>query len=129
MNSVLTSIVSKHKPTILNIQSKKDAEEAIENIQSDPESIVIMAPKMIHCVIKLENVNLQDAIIIKQDMLSIGGEVAVPKHTFQLTGELASILVIGTYKQLQLLVQKLNRHYPRIKALARELDEILQTII
>jgi dihydropteroate synthase len=129
MNSVLTSIVSTYNPTILNIESKKDAEQAIKNIQSDPESIPIMTPKMIHRVIQLENINLQDAIIIKQDMLSIGGEVAVPKHTFQLTGEPASILIMGTYQQLNLLVQKLNRHYPRIKSIASELDEILQTII
>ena len=129
MNSALTSIVSKYNPSILNIQSKKDAEQAIKNIQSDPESIPIMTPKMIHRVIQLNHVHLQDAIIIKQDMLSIGGEVAVPKNTFQLTGEPASILIIGTYQQLQLLVQKLKRHYPRIKSIANELDEILQTII
>ena len=120
--------MSYHNPFIVNIKSKEDAEQAIKNIHSDPESIPIMTPKMIHRVIRLENVDLQDAIIIKQDMLSIGGEVAVPKHTFQLTGEPATILIIGTLQQLQLLVQKLNRHYPRIKKLASELDKIIQTI-
>ena len=64
----------------------KHAKKLIKQIGCDPESIPIMAPKMIHHVIQLDNIQLQDAIIIKQDMLSVGGEAAVPKHTFKLQG-------------------------------------------
>jgi dihydropteroate synthase len=87
-----------------------------------------MAPKAISKVIKLENVVLQDAIIIKQDMLSIGGEVAVPKNTFDLHEITGDILVIGTIKQLNELVDKLNRHYSRLKIIAKELEFILKEV-
>ena len=46
----------------------KHAKKLIKQIGCDPESIPIMAPKMIHHVIQLDNIQLQDAIIIKQDM-------------------------------------------------------------
>ena len=69
---------------IIDINTLEEAKKEIKEIGSDPQSIEIMAPKIISKVIKVNNVVLQDAIIIKQDMLSIGGEVAVPKNTFKL---------------------------------------------
>jgi len=121
--------VSKHNAKIKNISDLKDAKEAIENLGCDPGSIPIMAPKMIHRIIELENIHLQDAIIIKQDMLSIGGEVAVPKHTFQLNGAPTSILICGTLQQHLTLVDKLKRHYQRLKNVSQELDKLILSIL
>ncbi len=117
-----------YNPHIIDIKTIQDAKKAIKEIGSDPQSIEIMAPKAILKVIKLENVILQDAIIIKQDMLSIGGEVAIPKDTFKLHGESGNILVIGTLKQHNELIVKLNRHYTRLKKIAKELSVILKDI-
>jgi dihydropteroate synthase len=87
-----------------------------------------MAPKAVSRVVRMENVVLQDAIIIKQDMLSIGGEVAIPQHAFELKEEPADILVMGTVKQLRELIGKLERHYSRIRIIAKELSEIVVDI-
>lgn len=118
--------MTEYNPKIIDIKTLEDAKNEIKKIGSDPLSIEIMAPKAISKVIKLENVILQDAIIIKQDMLSIGGEVAVPKHTFELHQKTGEILVIGTLKQLNELVKKIDRHYPRLKKIARELENVLK---
>jgi dihydropteroate synthase len=120
--------VSEHNPHIIDIKTLQNAKAAIQKIGSDPQSIDIMAPKAISKVIKLENVVLQDAIIIKQDMLSIGGEVAVPKNTFDLQDKTGNILIIGTLKQLNELVNKLNRHYSRLKNIAKELENLLKDV-
>lgn len=113
---------------IIDVKTLNDARKEIQDIGSDPNSIEIMAPKAISKVIKLENVLLQDAIIIKQDMLSIGGEVAVPKNTFELHEKTGEILIMGTVKQLHELVCKLDRHYPRLKNIAKELKLLLGNI-
>ena len=120
--------MTKYNPSIINIKTLQDAKEEIKKIGSDPQSIDIMAPKAISKVIKLENVLLQDAIIIKQDMLSIGGEVAVPKDTFKLLDKTGDILVIGTLKQLNELVKKLDRHYNRLKDIANEIEKLLKDV-
>ena len=120
--------MKEHNPFIIKVKTINDARKEIKKIGSDPQSINIMAPKAISKVIKLENVILQDAIIIKQDMLSVGGEVAVPKNTFKLHKEKGDILVIGTIKQINDLVQKLKRHYSRLKNIADELDNILKDV-
>ena len=120
--------MTKHKIHLKSIHSLKEASQAIQEIGSDPDSIPIMSPKMVHRVIQIDDVILQDAIIIKQDMLSIGGEVAVPKKTFELQGEKASILVIGTLHQLRILITKLKRHYSRIQQIASDLETIVDKI-
>ena len=117
-----------HNPSFVDVKTVQNAKKEIQKIGSDPKSIEIMAPKAISKVIKVENVVLQDAIIIKQDMLSIGGEVAIPKDAFELKEKRADILVMGTIKQLHDLVEKLNRHYPRIKDIAKELSVLLNDI-
>jgi len=117
-----------HNLRFISIDSLNAAKKEIQNIGSDPNSIDIMAPKAIFKVIKLEQVSLQDAIIIKQDMLSLGGEVAIPRDAFELKKNPADILVMGTVTQLRELVGKLQRHYPRIQAIAAELAVLLEEI-
>jgi dihydropteroate synthase len=117
-----------HHPTLRDVCSIADAEQEIKAIGCDPKSLPIMAPKMILKIIRLEHVVLQDAIIIKQDMLSVGGEVAIPKDAFELKQREADILVIGTLAQLKELVGKLKRHYPRIQKVAAELAVFLKKL-
>jgi dihydropteroate synthase len=112
----------------VNVNSLQDAREEIHKIGSDSQSIEIMAPKAVFKVIKLTNVVLQDAIIIKQDMLSLGGEVAVPKNTFELYNTRGDILIMGTLKQLGELTNKLDRHYQRLKDVAKGLSILLKDI-
>jgi dihydropteroate synthase len=117
-----------YNPRFISIDSLNAARKEIQKIGSDPNSIDIMAPKAIFKVIKLEQVALQDAIIIKQDMLSLGGEVAIPQDAFELKKSPADILVMGTVTQLGELVDKLQRHYTRIQTIAAELAVLLKDI-
>ena len=121
--------MTSYNPALLRIETLADARQAIEAIGSDPQSVAIMAPKMVTKVIKFKNVRMQDAIIIKQDMLSVGGEVALPKEAFELKEKTADILIIGTLNQLTELVTKLNRHYARLQRFATELSLILENIV
>ena len=113
---------------IIDINTLEEAKKEIKEIGSDPQSIEIMEPKIISKVIKVNNVVLQDAIIIKQDMLSIGGEVAVPKNTFKLHEKKGDILIIGNLKQIKDLIIKLNRHYPRLKKISEELSILIKDV-
>ncbi len=117
-----------YNPRFVAIDSLAAARREIQKIGSDSGSIDIMAPKAVFKVIKLEEVMLQDAIIIKQDMLSLGGEVAIPREAFELKKNPAAILIMGTIAQLRELVGKLQRHYPRIQAIATELASVLEKI-
>ena len=81
--AVFSFFVTEHNPKVVDIRTLEDARNEIKKIGSASQSIDIMAPKVVSKVIKLENVVLQDAIIIKQDILSISGDVAVSKNLFE----------------------------------------------
>lgn len=117
-----------HTPQFISIDSLAAAREEIKRIGSDPKSLDIMTPKAVFKVIRFTQVMVQDAIIIKQDMLSLGGEVAIPRDAFELKKIPAEILLMGTITQLRQLVEKLQRHYPRIQEIAAELAAVLETI-
>ena len=87
-----------------------------------------MAPKAVLLVVRLHGVVLQDAVMMKQDMLSVGGEVAIPRYTYDRMAETADIVVMGTVTQMDALVGKLGRHYPRIRALGEELARVVENV-
>ena len=119
--------MTSHDFCVVSIDSLEDAQRELQRIHCDPKSIPIMAPKAVFKVIQLREIMMQDAIIIKQDMLSVGGEVAIPKDAFSLRETCADILVMGTIAQLRELVLKLRRHYPRIQRIAEELSTVVSS--
>ena len=110
----------------IEISDIEHARKLIQDIGCDPKSIEIMAPKAVFRTLLIKDVHPIDAIIIKQDMLSIGGEVAIPKDVFERRDEKCKILVMGTLRQLKDLVGKLYRHHSRIKTIAKELKDFLE---
>lgn len=118
--------VAEHNPRFVDIRNLQDAKREIESIGCAPESVDIMAPKAVFRIIKLDDVLPQDAIIIKQDMLSIGGEVAIPRDVFELRDKSCSILIMGTVRQLYELAGKLDRHYMRIRRISSEILDVIE---
>ena len=110
----------------IEISDIEHARKLIQDIGCDPKSIEIMAPKAVFRTLLIKDVHPIDAIIIKQDMLSLGGEVAIPKDVFERRDEKCKILVMGTLRQLKDLVGKLYRHNSRIKTIAKELKDFLE---
>lgn len=68
----------------------------------------IMAPKQFHYNLRLEGLTSAQANILKQDMLSIGGEAAVAKGTAACSVESTGAIVSGTARQLETLIEKLS---------------------
>jgi len=111
----------------LNILTLKQAEKELELIDCDPESITIMAPKALFHTIRLNNIKMQDAIIIKQHMLSLGGEAAISKEAYHLKDSSAPLILMGTHHQIKSLLKKLDSQYPRLQRIAKDLEEFLKT--
>ena len=61
-------------------------------------------------------------------MLSLGGEVAVPKNTFKLHEKTGDILIIGNLKQIRELIIKLDRHYPRLKKISEQISKLIKDV-
>ncbi|OGP13324.1 MAG: dihydropteroate synthase [Deltaproteobacteria bacterium GWA2_54_12] len=80
----------------------------MEKIGVDPSGVRIMAPKQLHYNLKLEGLKPVQANILKQDMLSIGGEAAVARGAASCSVAFSDALVSGTQRQFDTLIDKLR---------------------
>ena len=87
-----------------------------------------MLPKLFGINIRIKNVEPQDAIILKQEMLSVGGDVAISSKTLPPNAEKTDILVMGNMKQIKKLVSKIKRQYNRLSNMGSYIEEILDNL-
>ncbi len=74
----------------------------------DPGGIDIMEGKSRHLLIRLDDVDLRAALILKQDLLSLGGEAALSRHAAGLSVGVTPVILMGTANQLSRLREKLD---------------------
>lgn len=110
---------------IFQIENPKDLRQLMQEIKVDRWGIKIMVPKGIGHLIRINCLSNIAANILKQEMLSLGGDVAVARDC--LTGKTKSTdsLLIGNLSQLSRLSQKLVRQPFGLSKLALKLSEAL----
>ena len=81
----------------------------------------------VHTVL-VENITPREAMILKQEMLSIGGDCAVPKECILNNLVFIDAILIGNGIQLKLLLKKLKDQAFNLTKLADELEEILNNL-
>jgi len=87
----------------------------------DPEGIRIMAPKGEFYILKTDPISAPAANILKQQMLSVGGECAVARGAATCTIDKAPAILTGTKKQYLRLIESLKDQQFGLNALREEL--------
>ncbi len=110
---------------ILQLPTNKVAEE-LKNVGTHQVGIEIMAKKAQIFPLKALKVRTPAANIIKQEMLSAGGDCAVPAIAVTGTQDYCDIVLLGTLQQYKRLCIKLKlTGYFGLDKLAAELENIL----
>ncbi|MFH1429461.1 MAG: dihydropteroate synthase [Candidatus Margulisiibacteriota bacterium] len=89
---------------ILEFSSIDEIRSQMQKIGCDPAGINIMKEKALIRAIKLPGVSVKAALILKQEMLSLGGDAANHRETISGKIDKTDILLLGTpahYKQLE----------------------------
>jgi dihydropteroate synthase len=114
------------KPTVLNITDLAHAQTELTKIGVHPTGAKIMALKAIHRNIKFEAVDPKTANIIKQEMLSRGGDVAVAGTVGKFEETKTDIIIMGNLAQYIRLIRKLSMQaYGDCQQIADRLQEML----
>jgi dihydropteroate synthase len=113
---------------LLSVTDCADARHVLKAVGVYPPAVDIMAPKLIHVNILVENVAPKLAIILKQDMLARGGDVATHRGVVDLDGESHDLLLSGTVKQMRALAEGLRRQYFGAPELGGEILSILDDL-
>lgn len=118
------------KPPVrcLEIRSVGQANAEMERAGVDPAGARIMAPKQFHYNLKVAALTPAQANVIKQEMLSIGGEAAVAKGAASCSIAESDAILSGTLRQYGLLVEKLKCQSFSLPGVGMAIGETLDNV-
>lgn len=107
---------------ILQISDPKNLRQIMQEIKVDRYGIEIMVPKGITHIVRINSLSCIAANILKQEMLSLGGDVAVARGV--LTGKIkkTDCLLMATLSQFNRLIEKLKQQPFGLDRLAQDLS-------
>jgi dihydropteroate synthase len=94
---------------IVRFSRAQDAKVLMREMQVDPYGIEIMAPKALMVVLRVDALSPVCANILKQEMLSLGGDCAIARHALTVRRKKTDSLVFGTLAQVRRLSVKLRK--------------------
>lgn len=119
---------AKYNARLVKVESEADALRIISELGSDPAGARIMSRKMFHLAISVENVQARAAHIIKEVMLSKGGDCATPRDLLVIDGtDTVTVIMMGTVAQLRRTIKNLSVQPFGLKALSRELKKVVES--
>ncbi|WP_066408513.1 dihydropteroate synthase [Aliarcobacter skirrowii] len=106
--------------------SLEDINNFLENLQCDSGGIKIMSKKAKVHTLFIKNLHVGAANILKQDALSIGADLAVPRGVIIAKEKYVDALLIGTTKHFETLARKELAQPFGLKELAKVLKDFVK---
>ncbi|MBU0503505.1 MAG: dihydropteroate synthase [Candidatus Omnitrophota bacterium] len=103
-----------------------DLKKMLQGIKVDPCGINIMQPKASFYLVKLSSLACIAANILKQEMLSLGGDAAVARDTISAKIKTTDCLLMANLAQLKRLNQKLKHQPFGLNKIAKDLALALE---
>jgi dihydropteroate synthase len=112
----------------VTLENLEEARIALKQIGSDPGGIAHMSGKALGRGIKLEQLPLRVAHILKQEMLSVGGDAAVHRDVITNQVEATDVMLLGTVRQLEQLANKVLAQPFGLNKLGHDLKQLLKAL-
>ncbi|MEM4633840.1 MAG: hypothetical protein QW275_01665 [Candidatus Anstonellaceae archaeon] len=124
-----------YQAKLVKADTIEEASKQIRAIDVSEECVRIMRDKAVFRLVKLHNVRNAVANIIKQEMISSGGDATVSQWTVNCSRPTTDVLLMGTIKHYKLLIAKMRMqgaHRPteekknEYKAISEEISKLLE---
>ena len=93
---------------LIDIRTASDAEALMRQIGTDIHGVSLMKNKMVHYNFRVGPIPAAAANIIKQEMLSVGGEASVTRGVINCSADNSDAILSATRKQFRKFCQKLR---------------------
>ena len=111
---------------LLDIQKADDAAALMRQIGTDVHGVSLMKNKMVHYNFRVGPLPPAAANIIKQEMLSVGGEAAVTRGVINCSANDSDAILSATRKQFRKFCQKLRAQPFSLASMADKIQTSLQ---
>ena len=116
-----------YAPELLRINTLAEAEAAVKSVNCEEAGVRLMANKCILEVVKLHGVRNAVANILKQEMISAGGDAAVSKDTINCKDPETDVVLMGTLKQYLKVMAKMKGQVSECREVASAIGEALKS--
>jgi len=114
-----------HRVRILSLSARADVEREMRRVGSDEVGVQIMAPKGESLAVRIENVRGKAASLLKQMMLSAGGEACVARGVAGFDDTPAPVLLVGDRRHYRRLYPRLRMEPFGLPQVAEEIERVL----
>ncbi|MFZ1024272.1 MAG: dihydropteroate synthase, partial [Thermoplasmata archaeon] len=111
---------------VLEASTLAEIARELEQTDSDPEGIGIMVGKGRTYLVRLNDVSLKASPLLKQEMLSVGGDAAHARGIADHSVASSPVVLLGTWGQYRRLLPKLERQPFGLKEVAAEVERALR---
>lgn len=108
------------------LSNSVDIGKYLKNINVDSGGVAILSLKALHYIVYIRDLHVGAANILKQDALSVGADLGVPRGTVVAKTPYVDCILIATARQLQTLSKKELAQPFGLKEVAYKLQEILK---
>ncbi len=117
----------KYGMRILDLGTREGVIREMERIGADQEGIGLMFPKGLTRLIRLSSVPCKIANLLKQELLSRGGDCAVAHGTLTHSVETTDVLMVATERQYRKLIRKLkHQHFFGLPELSKDIQRCIR---
>ncbi len=116
----------RYRARVLDAETLQEVAREIERTESDPEGVGIMTRKGRIFPVRLAHVPLKAAPILKQELLSVGGDAAHASGVADHSVEESPVVLLATWGQYRRVLPKLARQPFRLREIADEVDRALR---
>lgn len=111
-----------------HIESLREAQDVLRGLGVDSAGIGIMAKKMMVKSFFLQGLSVRAANILKQECISVGGDLALPKAASFLEGEFTDAVLMMNEAQLERLLIKLKAQPFGLRVVGERLQEMMRSL-
>lgn len=111
-----------------HIESLWEAQDVLRELGVDSAGVGIMAKKMMVKSFFLQGLSVRAANILKQECISVGGDLALPKAASFLEGEFTDAVLMMNEAQLERLLMKLKAQPFGLREVGERLQDVMRKI-
>ena len=111
-----------YKVRVLNIKTKEEGLAEFKKIGADTAGCNIMVNKIFNFALKIKDIDVRAANILKQEALSRGGDVVTPRRALYGTRGKTDVIILGTRKGIKSLIEKIKMQPFGLKELSDDLN-------
>ncbi len=114
---------------VLSLNNQYDIQRELTSINVDKRAFDLLVANMEVMYLKLEQVDTRVANTIKQEVIKIGGEVAISKEAYSYTARTTDMLICASRKNIGFLAKKLASKQYEMNEIAREIESCLDSTL